>query len=652
MKVLFVSHGIYPLAPAAGVELFTAELAKAVALEHDVTVFVPVRTPAKAPTRGDVDINTEHGYRVIGVPRRSRRLLHDKALVERFARLLGEIRPDLVYFQSIVGLPFGIADEVRAQGIPYIFHLHDYYMICPRVKLLRGGRVCPGPRLLRCAFCGTNPFRHPRTAVRFFAGFRESGRKAREILANARVVLATSLLAREQFVQHGLRRENTMIFPGTLGYEFARLPERSPARLPRIGFFGGPAASKGIEVLAQAAWQVDHDYRIEIHGVRNVRGRERLGRLFARVADKIIIAKSYKPEEVTSILDALDVLVVPSIWPETYGRVADEARSRGVIVLASEAGGMPERLVDGVNAFLFPPGESDALARSLDGILQNLPRMRSELDFALFLPRKDDLTRKILSVISWAASDDRRTPFLLDYSHEVELLADTLDLPRDKVASSLLDKLRSPGKAARDTRVAAAPSNHDSVEHSYPIAKEKLFDSFISHTTRDHRLRTNRALATIRRFGRPAILHLGGAAAWDAVMFALAGLSVTMFEPNPWLRNFANALARERRVKMEVIGDPSQLRGRKYQVAYCDEALEHSPDRVPTIRFLAGCINPGGKLFVTGSFAGVGSTSPNHPPADLPPSGGFVSWVEQLGLQLEEAVDAPGNRLWIFRRLR
>jgi glycosyltransferase involved in cell wall biosynthesis len=129
-------------------------------------------------------------------------------------------------------------------------------------------------------------------------------------------------------------------------------------------------------------------------------------RPFAWAGEKVAIADSYEPHNLPAILDALDVLVVPSIWPETYGRVADEAPSRGVVVLASETGGMPERLMDGVNAFLFPPRDSDALARLLNRVIQDLPRIRSKLDFALFLPRKDQLTRKILRVISWAASSD------------------------------------------------------------------------------------------------------------------------------------------------------------------------------------------------------------------------------------------------------
>lgn len=55
-----------------------------------------------------------------------------------------------------------------------------------------------------------------------------------------------------------------------------------------------------------------------------------------------------------------DVVVVPSIKPEPFGRIAIEAMSAGKPVVAANHGGLPEIVEHGVNGFLFTPGEVDS----------------------------------------------------------------------------------------------------------------------------------------------------------------------------------------------------------------------------------------------------------------------------------------------------
>jgi glycosyltransferase involved in cell wall biosynthesis len=59
------------------------------------------------------------------------------------------------------------------------------------------------------------------------------------------------------------------------------------------------------------------------------------------------------------------LLVVPSLWFETYGMVVAEAMMRGVPVLCSDIGALSEMVEDGRTGRLFPPGDEDALVRRL-----------------------------------------------------------------------------------------------------------------------------------------------------------------------------------------------------------------------------------------------------------------------------------------------
>ena len=74
----------------------------------------------------------------------------------------------------------------------------------------------------------------------------------------------------------------------------------------------------------------------------------------------------------------MDVLVVPSIWPENSPFVIQEALLSGVPVVASRIGGIPELVDDGRNGLLFEPrdvdGSAPRAARLLDepGLLDTL----------------------------------------------------------------------------------------------------------------------------------------------------------------------------------------------------------------------------------------------------------------------------------------
>ncbi len=60
-----------------------------------------------------------------------------------------------------------------------------------------------------------------------------------------------------------------------------------------------------------------------------------------------------------------DVVVCASTDPESFGRVVSEAQAMGCPVVASNHGGVPEQVLEGRTAFLFPPGDCEALAQAL-----------------------------------------------------------------------------------------------------------------------------------------------------------------------------------------------------------------------------------------------------------------------------------------------
>ena len=64
-----------------------------------------------------------------------------------------------------------------------------------------------------------------------------------------------------------------------------------------------------------------------------------------------------------------DVVVVPSLKPEPFGRVVVEAQAMGKPVVVAAHGAAMETVEHGVSGYLFPPGDAAALAATLAHVL-------------------------------------------------------------------------------------------------------------------------------------------------------------------------------------------------------------------------------------------------------------------------------------------
>ncbi len=68
---------------------------------------------------------------------------------------------------------------------------------------------------------------------------------------------------------------------------------------------------------------------------------------------------------------AMDILVLPSAQSEPFGGVVTEAMLTGLPVIATNAGGPVEQVVDGETGFLVTPGDAEAIAEKLEVLLGN-----------------------------------------------------------------------------------------------------------------------------------------------------------------------------------------------------------------------------------------------------------------------------------------
>jgi glycosyltransferase involved in cell wall biosynthesis len=89
-----------------------------------------------------------------------------------------------------------------------------------------------------------------------------------------------------------------------------------------------------------------------------------------RIAHRVVFTG--RRDDVPAVTAALDVAVLPS-YREAQGMVILEAMALSRPVIASNVGGIPEMIEDGVTGLLVPPHDAGALAAAIVRLLKNHP---------------------------------------------------------------------------------------------------------------------------------------------------------------------------------------------------------------------------------------------------------------------------------------
>ena len=114
----------------------------------------------------------------------------------------------------------------------------------------------------------------------------------------------------------------------------------------------------------------------EILGHRRSYARALRARLSPAAARHVRFLGTVSQPELIRAYRAADLLVLPSIWQESYGLPVAEAMACGVPVLASASGGVPELIEDGLSGKLVPRLDTEALARALRDMSADPARLR------------------------------------------------------------------------------------------------------------------------------------------------------------------------------------------------------------------------------------------------------------------------------------
>jgi glycosyltransferase involved in cell wall biosynthesis len=293
----------------------------------------------------------------------------------RIATELRDWRADIAYTHTIV-VPTGALGAVFA-GIPHVWHIHEFSYHPAAVEM-----AIEKPLLARFIAQTSNlVFFNSKAVAAEWDGHLGSAPNAlvyNWVTPNGTgsKIDISDLTARELLAD---RNTFVMAMVGSL-VRWKRQTDAIEATAQLLG--------EGLDVaLVIVGPSTDAKFAAELHALIQERG------LSGRVR---LVGYTEHPE---AILRAANVAVVCSDR-EPFGRVTIEAMAQGTPVVATNSGGTPEIIEDGVSGLLFPTGDSSALAAHIRTLVSNPDRLAqlgaSAKERARLFQNADDVMQPVI----------------------------------------------------------------------------------------------------------------------------------------------------------------------------------------------------------------------------------------------------------------
>jgi len=261
--------------------------------------------------------------------------------------------------------------DLLASMEPEVIHNHMYRaeLVGTRAALLLGEMGCKRPAVISTVHSSRIRCVDDRVALRQLTPLMDrlivvSKAIEQKVQEEGRTGAPVSLI----YNGVDLQRYNHQQPCCTLHEEYL-IPEASPI----VGVVARLEAEKGHRVLLEA-WPLVLAAHPEAWLLIVGEGSER-NSLEAQagslgISDHVVFTG--RREDVPAVTAALDVAVLPS-YREAQGLSVLEAMALSRPVVASNVGGIPEMIEDGVTGLLVPPNDCDALAAALIKLLTNHP---------------------------------------------------------------------------------------------------------------------------------------------------------------------------------------------------------------------------------------------------------------------------------------
>ena len=300
---------------------------------------------------------------LLGSARQAAHALYSRQARQKLREMVKAFRPDIAHVRNIYHhLSPSILWELKALGVPVVYHLNDFKLLCPSYNMVAQGRSCErchGGKFWHVMTAGCYAGPPGATMVLAAEAYLHKWLRSYETCVDR--FLVPSRFVKQKLVENGWDAAKISVLP-----HFQNLPSQPvPDPLPGapILYFGRLSPEKGLTDLIRAMQHLPH-VPLRIAG----EGPQR-GELEALTRDLCLANVDFVGRvggaQLSGLISSARFTVLPSRAYETLGKTILESYAWGRAVVASDLGSRRELVHEGETGVLFRVGDVAQLAGAI-----------------------------------------------------------------------------------------------------------------------------------------------------------------------------------------------------------------------------------------------------------------------------------------------
>ena len=292
-------------------------------------------------------------------------------------QLVASEEPAIAIVQNVFPLLSpSVYTTLHRLNVPIIQATYNYRLVCPAAELYSKGEICE--RSLRGNYIHCVLRRCYRDSAILSAWYASIVGWHRWTTTFARTIdifqVPDSFMARK-LAEGGLPASKMVT---NVNPFFVREYVATTAHEGYIAFVGRFVPQKGVLTLLRAL-QSSENLRAILVGEGELQSELRAFVERHALGDRVRFAGALWGAQLADVMARACAIAVPSEWYDNLPLVICQANALGKPVLASRINGIPEYVQEGVNGFLFDPGNAEDLRRATDRVMSLTPAQYSAL---------------------------------------------------------------------------------------------------------------------------------------------------------------------------------------------------------------------------------------------------------------------------------
>lgn len=316
------------------------------------------------------------------------RNLKNKLLYKEF---LMDIRPEIIHVHTLMGLHEEFFKSANELKIPIVFTSHDYFGLCPKVNFINNDRICKeNEGFIKCKECNKDALTLRKVKIlqspiyrilkksqvikKIGININKIYRRQKKNKVNKNTISESDNCCNYnklfEYYESMFKRIDYFHFNSYLAKDIYnekikinakqkvvtithkeikdnRIEKNFNGKL-KISYLGNTKSYKGFNLLIQSLDNINYDdFELNVYGNIDV-DRKYINRY-----------SEYKYNDLKEIFFNTDLLIIPSIWNETFGFIALEGKSYGVPTIITTCVGAKDIFINEYDGLIVEPKIKD-----------------------------------------------------------------------------------------------------------------------------------------------------------------------------------------------------------------------------------------------------------------------------------------------------